>query len=94
MDSPRMRADRNFRISAVRAHDSEHPQERPGFKLYKRCEIRDTAAYFNEKNFMDRVQANTYTMEGVAGTFREHPGEVASTILESILGLGTIYEQH
>eukprot|EP00972_Heterocapsa_arctica_P036328 5346293-Heterocapsa_arctica.AAC.1 len=33
-------------------------------------------------------------MEGVAGTFREHPVEVACTILESILGLGTIYEQH
>eukprot|EP00972_Heterocapsa_arctica_P046320 6833740-Heterocapsa_arctica.AAC.1 len=33
-------------------------------------------------------------MEGVAGTFREHPVELAGTILESILGLGTIYEQH
>eukprot|EP00972_Heterocapsa_arctica_P015238 2244676-Heterocapsa_arctica.AAC.1 len=33
-------------------------------------------------------------MEGVAGTFREHPVDVAGTILESILGLGTIYEHH
>eukprot|EP00972_Heterocapsa_arctica_P016841 2486287-Heterocapsa_arctica.AAC.1 len=33
-------------------------------------------------------------MEGVAGTFREHPVEVAGTILESILGLGAIYKQH
>eukprot|EP00972_Heterocapsa_arctica_P004138 614973-Heterocapsa_arctica.AAC.1 len=62
MDSPRMRTDRNFRISAAR--DPEHPRERPGFKLYKRCDIRDTATYFNMKNFMDRVEANTYTMEG------------------------------
>eukprot|EP00972_Heterocapsa_arctica_P062868 9274341-Heterocapsa_arctica.AAC.1 len=43
---------------------------------------------------MERVEANIYTMEGVAGTFREHPVEVAGTILEIILGLGAIYEQH
>eukprot|EP00972_Heterocapsa_arctica_P108414 15967017-Heterocapsa_arctica.AAC.1 len=33
-------------------------------------------------------------MEGVEGTFREHPLEVAGTILESILGLGATYEQY
>eukprot|EP00972_Heterocapsa_arctica_P058746 8661509-Heterocapsa_arctica.AAC.1 len=64
MDSPRMRTDRHFRISAARAIDPEHPQERPDFKFYKRCDIRDTAAYFNVKKFMDKVEANTYTMEG------------------------------
>eukprot|EP00972_Heterocapsa_arctica_P028797 4236146-Heterocapsa_arctica.AAC.1 len=87
-----MRTDRNFRISAARAFDPEQPQERPGFKFYKRCDIKDTATYFNVKNFMDRVEANAYTMEGVEGTFREHQVEVAGTILESILGLGAIYE--
>eukprot|EP00972_Heterocapsa_arctica_P054615 8044437-Heterocapsa_arctica.AAC.1 len=49
MDSPRMRSDRNFGISAARAYNPEHPLERPGFKFFKRCDIRDTAAYFNKK---------------------------------------------
>eukprot|EP00972_Heterocapsa_arctica_P020088 2965615-Heterocapsa_arctica.AAC.1 len=44
--------------------------------------------------YMDRVEANIYTMEGAPGTFREHPVEVAGTILESILGLGAIFEEH
>eukprot|EP00972_Heterocapsa_arctica_P040260 5932796-Heterocapsa_arctica.AAC.1 len=43
---------------------------------------------------MERVEANIYTMEGAPGTFREHPVEVAGTILESILGPGAIYEEH
>eukprot|EP00972_Heterocapsa_arctica_P115709 16449298-Heterocapsa_arctica.AAC.1 len=83
-----MRADRNFRISAARACNPEHPQERPGFKFYKRCDIRDTAAYFNKKNYMDRVEANIYTMEGVAGAFREHPVEVAE-LPEMVAMLGS-----
>eukprot|EP00972_Heterocapsa_arctica_P040622 5987382-Heterocapsa_arctica.AAC.1 len=33
-------------------------------------------------------------MEGAPGTFREHPVEVAGTMLESILGLGAIFEEH
>eukprot|EP00972_Heterocapsa_arctica_P001337 195855-Heterocapsa_arctica.AAC.1 len=33
-------------------------------------------------------------MEGFTGTFREHPAELAGTILESILGLGAIFEEH
>eukprot|EP00972_Heterocapsa_arctica_P092760 13680393-Heterocapsa_arctica.AAC.1 len=33
-------------------------------------------------------------MEGAPGTFREQPVEVAGTILESILGLGAISEEH
>eukprot|EP00972_Heterocapsa_arctica_P051369 7555611-Heterocapsa_arctica.AAC.1 len=68
-----MRSDRNFRISAARAYDPDHPLERPGFKLYKRCDIRDTATYFLRMKFMERVEANIYTMEGAPGTFREHP---------------------
>eukprot|EP00972_Heterocapsa_arctica_P095932 14155205-Heterocapsa_arctica.AAC.1 len=43
MDSPRMRSDRNFRISGVRACDPEHLSDRPGFKFFKRCDVRDTA---------------------------------------------------
>eukprot|EP00972_Heterocapsa_arctica_P040484 5965531-Heterocapsa_arctica.AAC.1 len=35
MVSPRMKADRNFIISAVVAHDPDQPQERPGFKFFK-----------------------------------------------------------
>eukprot|EP00972_Heterocapsa_arctica_P067805 10011148-Heterocapsa_arctica.AAC.1 len=31
MISPRMKADRNFIISVVMAHDPDQPQERPGF---------------------------------------------------------------
>eukprot|EP00972_Heterocapsa_arctica_P002134 305827-Heterocapsa_arctica.AAC.1 len=53
MDSPRTRSDRNFRISAVRVEDPENPQERSGFKFYRRGDIRDTAAFFNQMNFMD-----------------------------------------
>eukprot|EP00972_Heterocapsa_arctica_P050249 7390514-Heterocapsa_arctica.AAC.1 len=33
-------------------------------------------------------------MEGVEGTFREHPVEVAGTILDNILGLGIMYEHY
>eukprot|EP00972_Heterocapsa_arctica_P078925 11638234-Heterocapsa_arctica.AAC.1 len=77
MDSPRIRSDRNFIISAARAYDPQHPLERPGLKFFKRCDIRDTAAYFNKKKFMERVEANIYAMEGDSGTFREHPIEVA-----------------
>eukprot|EP00972_Heterocapsa_arctica_P091402 13485686-Heterocapsa_arctica.AAC.1 len=64
MDSPIMRSDRPFIISAARAYDPEHPLERPVFKFFKRCDIRDTAAYFNKNMFMGRVEANVYTMEG------------------------------
>eukprot|EP00972_Heterocapsa_arctica_P027097 3984987-Heterocapsa_arctica.AAC.1 len=31
MVSPRTKTDRNFRITAVRANDPDHPLERPGF---------------------------------------------------------------
>eukprot|EP00972_Heterocapsa_arctica_P001397 204636-Heterocapsa_arctica.AAC.1 len=43
MVSPIMKSDRNFIISAVRTYDPDHPLERPGFKFFKRCDIRDTA---------------------------------------------------
>eukprot|EP00972_Heterocapsa_arctica_P111850 16428457-Heterocapsa_arctica.AAC.2 len=94
MTSPRRRSDRNFRISAVRVRDPENPEARPGFKFFRRGDIRDTAGFFNQINFMGTVEENVYTIEGVEGTFREHPVEVAGTILEGILGLGAIYEHH
>eukprot|EP00972_Heterocapsa_arctica_P058318 8604700-Heterocapsa_arctica.AAC.1 len=72
MDSPRTKSDRNFRISAVRVSDPEIPQERAGFNIFKRGDIRDTAAFFNQMNFMEPVEGNTYSIGGVEGTFREH----------------------
>eukprot|EP00972_Heterocapsa_arctica_P006628 969970-Heterocapsa_arctica.AAC.1 len=68
--------------------------ERPGFKFYRRGDIRDTAAFFNQMKFMEPVEENIYTMEGTEGTFREHPVEVAGTILENILGLGALFEHY
>eukprot|EP00972_Heterocapsa_arctica_P082847 12208643-Heterocapsa_arctica.AAC.1 len=44
--------------------------------------------------YMDGEEANIFNIEGTTGTFREHPVEVAGTILESILGLGAIFEEH
>eukprot|EP00972_Heterocapsa_arctica_P097304 14356209-Heterocapsa_arctica.AAC.1 len=79
-----VKTDRNFRISAARAYlpehvnrayHPEHPQQRPGFKFYKRCDIRDTAAYFNRNICLDKVETNIYTMEGAPGTFSEQPIE-------------------
>eukprot|EP00972_Heterocapsa_arctica_P026820 3946370-Heterocapsa_arctica.AAC.1 len=43
---------------------------------------------------MEPVEGNTYSIEGVEGICREHSVEVAGSILESILGLGTIFEHH
>eukprot|EP00972_Heterocapsa_arctica_P089034 13130388-Heterocapsa_arctica.AAC.1 len=45
-----MKSARNSRISVVRANDPDHPQERPGFKFFKRCDIRDTAWRFLSKD--------------------------------------------
>eukprot|EP00972_Heterocapsa_arctica_P095101 14025911-Heterocapsa_arctica.AAC.1 len=94
MDSPRTKSDRNFKISAVRVTDPENPQESAGFKFFRRGGIRDTAAFFNQMHVMEPVEGSTYNIEGVEGTFREHPIEVAGSILESILGLGMVYEVH
>eukprot|EP00972_Heterocapsa_arctica_P102465 15099366-Heterocapsa_arctica.AAC.1 len=87
-----MKAYSNFRISAVMAHDPDQPQERPGFKFFKRCDIRDTTSFLRKMEFMDGKEDNIFTIEGFTGTFREHPAEMSGTILESI-GLGAIYEQ-
>eukprot|EP00972_Heterocapsa_arctica_P023887 3518170-Heterocapsa_arctica.AAC.1 len=54
MVSPRMKTDRNFRISAVRANDPDHPLVRPGFKFFKRCDIRDIASFFQRTEYMER----------------------------------------
>eukprot|EP00972_Heterocapsa_arctica_P097323 14358496-Heterocapsa_arctica.AAC.1 len=64
MDSPRTRSDRNFRISAVRVQDPENPQGKSGFKFFRRGDIRDAAAFFNQMHFMGPVEENIYTIEG------------------------------
>eukprot|EP00972_Heterocapsa_arctica_P063752 9405669-Heterocapsa_arctica.AAC.1 len=68
-----MKSDRNFRISVVRANDPDQPRERPGFKFFKRCDIRDTASFFRKMEYMDGEEDDIFNMEGFAGTFREHP---------------------
>eukprot|EP00972_Heterocapsa_arctica_P114297 16441725-Heterocapsa_arctica.AAC.1 len=54
-------------------------------------DIRDTAAYFMNMNFMAPIVGGTYTRERTAGIFREHPNEIAGSIVESIFGLGMMY---
>eukprot|EP00972_Heterocapsa_arctica_P020705 3052625-Heterocapsa_arctica.AAC.1 len=43
-------------------------------------------------HFMEHIQGNLYRVEGVDRNYREHPIEVAGSTLESILGLGMMYE--
>eukprot|EP00972_Heterocapsa_arctica_P072598 10718699-Heterocapsa_arctica.AAC.1 len=43
---------------------------------------------------MEGSESNDYTVEGWPGTFREHSIEVRGTTLESIVGLGAIFEEH
>ena len=57
-----------------------------------RCDIRYSAEFFIDKNFVDTVEANYYTWPNTRGRFKEHRIEVAGTTLEAILGLGAIYE--
>ena len=44
--------------------------------------------------FMEKVLGTTYTKEDQEGTYREHSIEVAGSTVESILGLGMIYEDY
>jgi hypothetical protein len=88
--SPRTPSDKKFRLSATRV--DMVGQDKPGYRFFMRGDIRDTAAYFESMGFMEKLEGTTYTREGQAGTFREHPIEVAGTIVESILGLGLVYE--
>ncbi len=90
--SPRTPSDKKFRISATRVNMVG--QVRPGYRFFMRGDIRDTAAYFESMGFMGKVEGTTYTREGQEGTYREHPIEVAGTTVESILGLGMVYEDH
>eukprot|EP00972_Heterocapsa_arctica_P032537 4793668-Heterocapsa_arctica.AAC.1 len=53
LDSPSTKSDRNFIITAVRVADPENLRERAGFNFFKRGDIRDTAAFFNQMNFME-----------------------------------------
>eukprot|EP00972_Heterocapsa_arctica_P024877 3668867-Heterocapsa_arctica.AAC.1 len=94
IDSPRTRSDTNSRISVVMDFDQNAPDERAAFKLFKRCDIRDTASFLRSMKYMEGVEGNDYTIEDRPGTFRERPIEVEGTILESILGLGAIFEEH
>eukprot|EP00972_Heterocapsa_arctica_P075179 11093054-Heterocapsa_arctica.AAC.1 len=93
MDSPRTKTDRNLRHSVVMAFDPDQPHERAGFEFFKRCDIRDTASFLREMKYMEGKEDIIYAIAGCPGTSREHPIEVDGTILESILGLGAIYEQ-
>eukprot|EP00972_Heterocapsa_arctica_P094771 13976007-Heterocapsa_arctica.AAC.1 len=74
--------------------DQNFPNERASFKLFKRCDIRDTASFFRSKKSMEGAEGNEYTIEDRPGTFREHSKEVQGTILESILGLSAIFDEH
>eukprot|EP00972_Heterocapsa_arctica_P079654 11736539-Heterocapsa_arctica.AAC.1 len=55
MESPRTTSAKNFRISAARVLNPD-PKERAGFKFFMRGDIRDTAAYFDNMNFMEPIQ--------------------------------------
>ena len=90
MHSPRTSSDKNFRLSATRVKMGG--DIRPGYIFFMRGDIRDTADYFESMEFMEKVQGTTYTKESQEGIFREHSIEVAGSTVESILGLGMIYE--
>jgi hypothetical protein len=90
MHSPRTSRDKNFRISASRVKIIG--VIRSGYRFFMRGDIRDTADYFESMEFMEKVKGTTYTREDQAGIFREHSIEVAGSTVESILGLGMVYE--
>jgi hypothetical protein len=90
MHSPRTPTDKNFRISATRVRMLG--DIRPGYIFFMRGDIRDTADYFESMEFMEKVMGTIYTKEDQEGIFREHSIEVAGSTVESILGLGMIYE--
>eukprot|EP00972_Heterocapsa_arctica_P050276 7392913-Heterocapsa_arctica.AAC.1 len=92
--SPRTKSDRNSRIRVVMDFDQNFPNERASFKFFKRSDIRDTASFFRSMKYMEGTEGNDYTIEDRPGTYRKHPIEVQGTILEIILGLGAIYEEH
>eukprot|EP00972_Heterocapsa_arctica_P066029 9741525-Heterocapsa_arctica.AAC.1 len=43
---------------------------------------------------MEPIVGGTYTKENQDGIFREHPIEIAGSIVESILGLGMLYQDY
>jgi len=93
MISPRAPKDKNFKLSSARVQYVDETM-RAGFRFYLKGDIRDTADYFRNMNFMGPIVGRTYTRESTAGTFREHPIEIAGSIVESILGLGMMYMDH
>eukprot|EP00972_Heterocapsa_arctica_P057207 8441248-Heterocapsa_arctica.AAC.1 len=62
-----------MRISVVMEFDQNNSEEdRAAFKLFKRCDVRDTANLLRVMNYMDGIEGNGYTIAGL-GTFSEHP---------------------
>eukprot|EP00972_Heterocapsa_arctica_P059854 8828260-Heterocapsa_arctica.AAC.1 len=59
-----------------------------------RGDIRDTAAYFENMRFMEPMVGGLYTREGIDGHFREHPIQIAGSIVESIFGRGMMYQDY
>eukprot|EP00972_Heterocapsa_arctica_P078431 11565218-Heterocapsa_arctica.AAC.1 len=86
MDSPRSSRDKNFKVSAARVQYLDE-EVRAGFIFFMKGDIRDTAAYFEDMHFMEPIVGGLYNRENQEGTFREHPIEIAGSIVESIFGL-------
>ncbi len=93
MHSPRSGRDKNFRVSTARVQYLDE-EMRSGFRFFMRGDIRDTAAYFENMHFMEPIVGGLYTREGMEGNFREHPIEIAGSIVESIFGLGMMYQDY
>eukprot|EP00972_Heterocapsa_arctica_P111895 16428726-Heterocapsa_arctica.AAC.1 len=74
--------------------DQDFPNERAAFKFFERCDIRDTASFLRTMQYTEGSESNEYTIEGRPGIIREHSIEVRATVLESIMGLGALYEEH
>jgi hypothetical protein len=91
MNSPRTSNDKKFRISATRM-PCTIAGIKSGTKLFMRGDIRDMARYFEGMEFMKKIEGTTYTREGQPGTLMEHAVEITGAIVESILGLGMVYE--
>eukprot|EP00972_Heterocapsa_arctica_P020543 3029245-Heterocapsa_arctica.AAC.1 len=80
-------------ISVVMDFDQDDPDERAAFTFFKRCDATDNANFLRIMNYMDGTEGNEYTIAG-RGTFSEHSIDVHATILERILGLGSIFAEH
>eukprot|EP00972_Heterocapsa_arctica_P102825 15155244-Heterocapsa_arctica.AAC.1 len=93
MDSPRTSKDKDFRVSTARVQSVDE-EMMSGFIFFVRGDIRDTTAYFKDMLFMEPIVGGLYNTENREGTFREHPIEIAGSIVESIFGLGMLYQDY